>query len=104
MLHTEFSNAPQLRMGADIVDNKVHNVRGLRVCKIHNSDRYWSVTARQRVGIVSIIGQELLNLARVLNTTQATQATQATIVGSSTRLNLIFFNVPRIHPEEISVF
>jgi hypothetical protein len=85
-------------VGAGIVDNKVHNVRGLRVCKIHNSDRYLSVTARQRVGIVSITGQELLNLARALNTTQVTN------VGSNTRLNLIFFNVPRIHPEEMIVF
>ena len=98
MLHTELSNAPQLRMGAGIVDNKVHNVRGLRVCKIHNSERYSSVTARQRAGIVSTTGQELLNLAGVLNTTQATK------VGSSTRLNLTFFNVPRIHSEEIIVF
>ena len=85
-------------MGAGIVDNKVHNARGLRACKIHNSDRYWSVTARQRVGIVSILGQELLNLAWVLNTMQATK------VDSSTRLNLIFLNIPRIHPEEIIVF
>ena len=85
-------------MGAGTADNKVHDARGLRIYKIHNSDRYLSVTARQRAGIVGIIGQELLNLAWVLNTSQATK------VGSSTRLNLTFFNVPRIHSEEIIVF
>ena len=85
-------------MGAGTADNKVHDARGLRIYKIHNSDWYLSVTARQRLGIVIIIGQELLNLARVINTTQTTK------VGASIRLNLICLNVPRIHPEEMIVF